>query len=134
MVTKQVTYCILSFLISILPHSHESPVHQITLEVYEDYDLTKEDQNTWEENILDNLHPVQVWPNILLPCDRPNVVTMTVTTLSSSTPATIQAGTSGPSTSACITNRLDLQLDVRLPPYTQSWWHRGCPSRLRAKV
>ena len=90
-----------------MPDSHDSPVHQTTLEVYHNYDLTKEDQHIWEENILDNWHPVQVWPNILLPCDRPNVVTMTVTTLSSSTPATIQAGTSGPSTSTGAATSMD---------------------------
>ena len=95
------------FLISVLPDSHDNPVHQTTLEVYQDYDLTKEDQHTWEENILDNWHPVQVGPNILLPCDRPNVVTMTVTTLSSSTPATTQAGTSGPSTSTGATGAVE---------------------------
>ena len=67
--------------------------------MYQDYDLTREDAHTWDESILDNWHPVQTWPNILLPCDRPNVVTMTVTTLTSSTPATSQAGISGPSTS-----------------------------------
>ena len=82
-------------------------MHQTTLEVYEDYDLTKEDPQTWEENILDNWHPVQLWPNILLPCDRPNIVTMTVTTLTSSTPATTQAGPSGPSTSTGTTGGVD---------------------------
>ena len=95
------------FFIAVLPDSHDSPVHQTTLEVYQDYDLTKEDQHTWEENILDNWHPVQVCPNILLPCDRPNVVTMTVTTLTSSTPATIQAGTSGPSISTGAASSID---------------------------
>ena len=82
-------------------------MHQTTLEVYEDYDLTKEDPQTWEENILDNWHPVQLWPNILLPCDRPNIVTMTVTTLTSSTPATTQAGPIGPSTSTGTTGGVD---------------------------
>ena len=82
-------------------------MHQTTLEVYEDYDLTKEDPQTWEENILDNWHTVQLWPNILLACDRPNIVTMNVTTLTSSTPATTQAGPSGPSTSTGTTGGVD---------------------------
>ena len=89
--------CIYQFIIVVRPDSNPRGVLTTSLEVYGDYDITTEPASTWNELIKDDWNCVQRWPNIILPIDRPQVVTVTVTTTATSqSPA---QSSSGPSTS-----------------------------------
>ena len=84
------------------PHDHEGGVHQISLEPFEDYDITTEPFSTWEETIRDAWEPIQLWPDLVLPCDKPQVTYITQTVLRA--PQVTQVtqasqASSGPSTS-----------------------------------
>ena len=83
------------------PDTSARGVLATSLEVYEDYDITTEPAATWNELLKDDWNTVQRWPNIILPPDRPNIVTVTVTTTATTQSAAIsKPPTSGPSTSA----------------------------------
>ena len=86
------------------PHDAEGGVHQIDLQPFEENDITEEPPATWEEEVRDGFEPVQLWEDIVLPCDKPQVTYVNVTTMrAQGTSQGVQAS-SGPSTSTGGTN------------------------------
>ena len=56
-------------------------MHQIELTAHDDYDITEEPFSTWSEVIKDAWEPQQLWLDLVLPCDKPQVTYISQTVL-----------------------------------------------------